>query len=223
MPVSALSTAVVLFGSPGSGKGTQAKLLTKCLKVPQISTGDMLRERVRTGNSVNAAVHATMQAGSLVSDDLVNCMVEERLAEPDCAAGFIMDGYPRTRDQAQHLCRWCQTHGLREVVIHLVVDYNIIIARLTGRRHCPRCGTLYNLITRHPKVNGVCDLDGEPLVHRDDDRESVIRERLEAYRRQTRPLLEYFREQGRPLFEVDGSQDPPEILFQKICQSIRSA
>src|SRR5579871_284938 len=180
--------AIVLFGSPGSGKGTQAKLLSACLKVPHISTGDMLRERAMRGTSLGTAVVATMHAGALVADDVVDRMVEERLAEPDCAAGFILDGHPRTREQAVFLINWMDRRFTREVVIHLVVDYNIIISRLTGRTECVRCGTLYNLGSHPPRVAGVCDLDGEKLIVRDDDREEVIRERLETYEKQTQPL-----------------------------------
>ena len=212
--------AIVLFGSPGSGKGTQAKLLSACLRIPHISTGDMLRERIHAGNSVGTAVVATMHAGALVADEVVDRMVEERLAEPDCATGFILDGHPRTREQAVFLTNWMDRRGIREVVIHLVVDYNIIITRLTGRRQCPRCGTLYNMASHPPKVDGVCDLDGEKLVIREDDGESVIRERLDTYEKQTRPLLDFFREKGRRLVEVNAGMDAPEAVSQTICKLI---
>jgi len=195
-------------------------MLTHCLGVPHVSTGDMLRECIRHGTGVGNSVAATMQAGSLVSDELVNRMVEVRLTEPDALAGFVLDGYPRTLDQAGHLCKWLDGRGIREVVIHLAVDYNIIIARLTGRRECPHCGTLYNIAFHPPKVDELCDLDGTALVIRDDDRESVIRERLDAYDRQTRPVLEFYRQVGRRVVEVDGSNDPPEAVFQKICQAM---
>ena len=212
--------AIVLFGSPGSGKGTQAKLLSACLKIPHISTGDMLRERIHAGNSVGTAVVATMHAGALVADDVVDRMVEERLVEPDCAGGFILDGHPRTREQAIFLIDWMDRRALREVVIHLVVDYNVIITRLTGRRQCPRCGTLYNMASHPPTVDSVCDLDGEKLVIREDDSESVIRERLDTYERQTRPLLNFFREQGRRLVEVNAGMDTPEAVSHTICRLI---
>src|ERR1700722_10680072 len=211
---------MVLFGSPGSGKGTQAKLLKECLQVPHISTGDMLRERVAQGTELCLRVAAKMQSGALVLDDVVNEMVANRLSEPDAANGFILDGYPRTIPQAQFLSEWLDRRGIREVVIHLAVDYNSIIARLTGRRQCPLCGTLYNIGTRPPKVEGVCDLDGTKLVIRNDDREEVIRERLSAYERQTRPVLEYYRKAGRELLEVDASSHPPDVVFEKICQAI---
>jgi adenylate kinase len=212
-------TAIVLFGSPGSGKGTQARLLTQRLRIPHVSTGDMLRERIRDGVEMNGA-KARMQSGELVSDGVVNRMVEERLSRPDAADGFILDGYPRTVDQGHHLNTWLDERGIAEVVIHLAVDYNIIIARLTGRRVCPRCGTLYNLATKPPKVDELCDLEGEKLTVRDDDREDVIRHRLDAYERQTRPVLDFYRSAGRRLFEVDASKDPPGIVFEKICQAI---
>jgi len=210
--------AIVLFGSPGSGKGTQAKMLTQCLGIPHISTGDMLRGSIRhDASELGAAVVAVMQSGALVSDEVVNRMVEERLSQPDAKEGFVLDGYPRTMDQADHLCSWLDGRGIREVVIYLAVDYNIVIARLTGRRQCPRCGTLYNLATQPPRVDELCDLDGEKLVIREDDNEDVIRERLDAYERQTSPVLAYFRSAGRRVIDVDASYDPPETVFKKIC------
>ena len=209
--------AIVLFGSPGSGKGTQARMLTQCLGIPHISTGDMLRDLIRHGAEPKPCLAAKMQAGGLVSDEVVNLMVKERLSEPDAGKGFVLDGYPRTLAQAEHLGRWLDGRGIREVVIHLAVDYNIIIGRLTGRRECPRCGTLYNVAFHPPKVDELCDLDGTKLAIRDDDRESVIRERLDAYDRQTRPVLDYYRTGGRRVLDVDASNDPPDIVFQKVC------
>jgi adenylate kinase len=220
-PPPALYPAVVLFGSPGSGKGTQSRLLTGCLQSPSISTGDMLRERLRK-DAAHSDIRDRMEAGSLVPDDLVNRLIEERLSQPDCAKGFILDGYPRTRAQAVHLSEWAGRHGYEEVVIHLFVDYNIIIARLTGRRSCPRCGTVYNLATRPPKRPDVCDLDGERLLVREDDKEAVIRERLEGYKRETYPLLDYFTQKGRAVHQVDASFDPPEVVFHRVCQAIRN-
>ena len=213
--------AIVLFGSPGSGKGTQAKLLKGCLSVPHISTGDMLRERVRQGAELATAATA-MQSGLLVSDELVNGMVEERLARVDAAQGFILDGYPRTLPQARHLRTWFEARGIREVVIHLVVDYNIVIARLTGRRQCPRCGTLYNLVLKPPQRDNVCDLDGQTLTARNDDNEQAIRERLDTYERQTRPVLEYYRTAPVAMLDVDGSQEPPERVAESICRALKT-
>jgi len=209
--------AIVLFGSPGSGKGTQAKLLKKRLGIPHISTGDMLRERIRLDGELRAGVGTVMLSGALAPDQLVNRMVEDRLGRADAANGFILDGYPRTLAQADELCRWLDKRGVREVVIYLAVDYNSIIARLMGRRQCLRCGTLYNLVSQPPKVDLECDRDGEKLVVRDDDSETVIRERLDAYERQTRPVLEFLRQAGRRVEEVAAGADSPEQVFEKIC------
>jgi len=214
--------AIVLFGSPGSGKGTQAKLLTECLGVPHVSTGEMLREGVRRGIGVTDVTAAKMHAGALVSDAVVDGMVEERLGRPDAAKGFVLDGYPRTLEQARKLSEWLDQRAVPEVVIHLAVDYNIIIARLTGRRECPRCGTPYNVVLRPPKVDELCDLDGEKLVRRDDDREDVIRARLDAYEQQTRPVLDFLRSNGGRVIEVDASNDPPEAVYQKIRQALEN-
>ncbi len=220
-PRSQAPLALILFGPPGSGKGTQAKLLVKSLGIPQISTGDMLREHVRKGNAVGTKVEAKMKAGILVKDEVVNRLVEQRLALADAACGFILDGYPRTRAQAETLCGMLAARRAQAVVIHLVVDYNVIIARLTGRRQCPVCGTLYNVMSKPPKVPGVCDLDGAALIVRDDDREEVIRERLDAYEKQTRPLIDYYRESGRKLYDVDASHSAPEAVCRKILALIR--
>jgi len=211
---------LVLFGPPGSGKGTQAKLLMQCLGIPQISTGDMLREHIQAGDPLGQEISGVMHTGALVADEKVNALVEERLARPDCARGFILDGYPRTRQQAEKLVRWLCSRGIDELVIHLLVDYNSLITRLTGRRQCPQCGTLYNLFSKPPKVDEVCDLDGTKLVIRADDSAAVIRERLDAYERQTRPLIEFFRQKRRRLLEIDAGSDPPQELVRKICRAI---
>jgi adenylate kinase len=212
--------ALILFGPPGSGKGTQSKFLVARFGIPQISTGDMLREHIERGDEIGKAIAARMKAGLLVPDELVNELVRARLKEPDCANGFILDGYPRTRQQAEVLMNLLKELGRDEVVIHLVVDYNVIIARISGRRVCPKCGTLYNSSSRPPRVSGICDLDGETLVVREDDRESVVRERLEAYEQQTRPLIDFFRSGGHRLIEVDASEGTPEMVFGKILECL---
>jgi adenylate kinase len=205
--------ALVLFGSPGSGKGTQSKYIVEWLGIPQISTGDILRDLVRKGDS---AIGDRLRAGHLVSDELVNDLVRERIREDDCKNGFILDGYPRTTAQADEMMRLLASVGAGEVVIHLVVDYNIIISRITGRRVCPVCGTLYNAISHPPKVDGKCDLEGAELAVRDDDREEVVRERLEEYERQTQPLIEFFAKGGHRLYRVDASTKAPEEVFRQI-------
>jgi adenylate kinase len=211
---------IVLFGAPGSGKGTQAKLLSECLRIPHVSTGEILRERVRSGAENGSRVAATMHSGDLVADDLVNHLVEERLSLPDAAAGFILDGYPRTTAQAAHLLSWLEALHIQEVVIYLSIDYNIVIARLRGRRQCPQCGALYNIASQPPKVDTLCDLDGHALVIRDDDREEVIRERLDAYQHQTSPVLEFFRGQGRRVEEVNAGDAPPDKVYRKIIRAL---
>jgi adenylate kinase len=211
-----------LFGSPGSGKGTQARMLTQCLGIPHISTGDMLRGCIRRGAGIDPDLVATMQSGALVPDEVVDRMVKERLSEPDAARGFVLDGYPRTLAQAEHFCGWLDERGIREVVIYLAVDYNVVIARLTGRRQCPRCGTLYNIVSQPPREDNLCDLDGEQLVIRNDDREEVIRERLDAYDQQTRPVLDFLRTAGRRVIEVEASNQPPEVVFQSICRAMET-
>jgi adenylate kinase len=213
--------ALILFGSPGSGKGTQSRFLVEWLTIPQISTGDMLRGHVRSGDAIGRAIAGRMRAGSLVSDELVNQLVFERIHQPDCSRGFILDGYPRTTSQAEQMIRLLAAAGAEQVVIHLVVDYNIIISRMMGRRVCPLCGTLYNAVSHPPKIEGKCDLDGSTLVIREDDREDVVRERLEQYEHQTQPLLDFFRSTGRRVFEVDASGKNPDAVFREIQSDLR--
>jgi adenylate kinase len=221
-PVVATRRALILFGSPGSGKGTQSKLLVERLGIPQISTGDMLREHIQVGDEIGVRVRELMRAGSLVSDELVNSLVEDRLKQPDTDRGFILDGYPRTLQQADVMSLLLDRLKIGQLVIHLVVDYNVIIARISGRRQCPACGTLYNATSKPPKVAGVCDLDGSALVIREDDRESVVRERLDAYEQKTRPLLDHFRQTGRRVVEIDASTLKPERVFDRILEQVQA-
>ncbi len=217
MAVNSGALAVILFGSPGSGKGTQAKLLKQCMQAPHISTGDMLREHIEAGDELGKQVQAGMLAGMLVSDELVNCLVQHRIDRPDAAKGFILDGYPRTLQQAGAMHRLLVARNVEPVVIHLQVDYNKVIARLSGRRLCPVCGTLYSISSNPPKVAGVCDKDGATLITREDDSEGVIRQRLEEYARQTEPLMNYFRESGVTAFDIDGSEGSPQTISNRIC------
>ena len=214
---------IVLFGSPGSGKGTQAKLLQERFHWPHISTGDMLRTHIVAGDQIGVGIQDLMRSGRLVSDDLVNELVAERLTQPDCQNGVILDGYPRTVGQAGVLLGMMRQYGMRPGVVHLVVDHGRIVARLSGRRQCPVCGTLYSIKTHPPKVPGICDLDGAGLVTREDDREDVIRERLQQYDLQTHPLLEYFRKAGIPMIETQGASKPPEQIMKTICDSLYEA
>jgi adenylate kinase len=220
---SAGARVIVIFGPPGSGKGTQAKLLADLLKIPHVSTGDMLRARGAAGAALGADAKSRMLAGGLVADETVDGLVEARLQEPDCAAGAILDGYPRTVEQVRSLDKMLQRFGLSDFVIHLKVDYTKVIVRIAGRRQCARCGTLYNLVANPPNEPGICDRDGQPLVIRDDDRESVVRERLETYEKQTRPVLEFLAASGRNICEVDGGDASPAEVLDRIrdCMGLR--
>jgi adenylate kinase len=215
--------ALILFGSPGSGKGTQAKLLGECLAGPHISTGDMLRGHISADDEIGKEAQRLIKAGKLVPDDMVNVLVRERLKAADCGGGVILDGYPRTVNQAKVLLGLMEDDGFRPSVVHLVVDYEKIVARLSGRRQCPVCGTLYSLTTNPPKVAGICDKDGTALVTREDDREAVIRERLHEYDVQTVPILNFFRQSGVPLFEVNAGDATPEQVRQRVCSQLVEA
>ena len=213
---------LILFGPPGSGKGTQAKLLRDKLGMAHISTGDMLRERValakRDGSTdkLGKQVGEIMQSGGLVSDELVNKMVDDRIAQPDAARGFMLDGYPRTVAQAQLLDCVLKAKQIRTVVVYLKVDYNVIIARLSGRRQCPTCGVLYSVSANSSVVSEVCDYDGSRLVVRDDDREEVVLQRLKAYESQTAPVLEVLQSAGYTILDVQGDSRPPQVIAQEI-------
>jgi adenylate kinase len=212
---------LILFGPPGSGKGTQAKLLKQCLSGAHISTGDMLRERIalaEAGDELGRQAKELMQAGRLVSDEMVNDMVSARIERADCSESFILDGYPRTVHQAEMTVQLLRSRGIDPMVVHLKVDYNKIVARLSGRRTCPTCGSIYSLSA--PNVSEVCDYDGSRLVVRDDDREDVIRERLAAYDLQTKPVLECLQASGFESVEVDGSGGTPQQISKEICRFI---
>ncbi|MGO9097780.1 MAG: adenylate kinase [Bryobacteraceae bacterium] len=210
------NSALLLFGPPGSGKGTQAALLADALHLPRISTGDIFRQHVQDGTGLGREVQAIMQAGQLVSDELVNRIVEIRLEQPDCAGGFILDGYPRTVPQAELLDRELERLGKSRVVVNLLVDYNIIVGRITARRSCPVCGASYNLVSNPPQQDMVCDREGVGLVQREDDQEEVMLKRFEAYNLQTLPVLDFFRAAGYRVVEVAGGNRAPEELTAAI-------
>ena len=196
---------LILLGPPGAGKGTQAKQIVERYGIPQVSTGDLLRENVKLGTPLGQKAKAVMDAGKLVSDDLVNEMVAERIARPDCARGFILDGFPRTVGQAEWLDGFLSARGskLPLRVIRIAVDYDKLLKRLTGRRTCPACGTIYNLYTNPPRTDEICDNDRTKLTFRKDDSEEAIGTRLKAYENETLPLVDYYRQRGI-LNEIDG-------------------
>jgi len=170
---------------------------------------------------VGRSVASLMQAGELVPDETVNRLVEERIEQPDGANGFILDGYPRTVNQAKLLAELLVLRPIRTMVVHLVVDYNVIITRISGRRQCPLCGALYGVTSSAPRSPGVCDKDGTSLVVRDDDREEVVRERLRAYEQQTAPVLAFLRKSGIPCWDVPAADVAPQAIAKGIEALIR--
>ena len=198
---------ILLLGAPGVGKGTQAKELVKIWGIPQISTGDLLRANVAQGTQLGKVAKEIMGRGELVPDSLVNEMVAVRLQEPDTAKGYILDGFPRTLGQAGWLDGRlaAQTGTLPVVAVSIQVNYNQLLRRITGRRNCPVCQTIYNVYVNPPKKDGFCDIEGAALTQRADDTEEVFKERMRAYGALTAPVVEHYRAQGR-FAEVDGDR-----------------
>lgn len=205
---------MILLGPPGSGKGTQAKMLCERLGVPQISTGDMLRAAVQEGTPMGLRAKAEMEAGGLVPDEVVVGIVKERLAKPDCGKGFILDGFPRTLPQADALKQTlADLKKELDAVVSLEVDEDAVVGRIAGRRTCRDCGKMYHVEFDAPTVADKCDKCGGELYQRDDDQEATIRKRLEVYARQTEPLIAYYRRDGL-VKSVDGMQDIPAVQQQ---------
>ena len=198
---------LVLLGPPGGGKGTQAKELVKLWGIPQISTGDLLRANVARGTSLGRVAKEIMGRGELVPDSLVDEMVAVRLKEPDTANGYILDGFPRTLGQAGWLDGRLASaaKSLPVIAVSIQVDYNQLLRRITGRRNCPVCATIYNIHMNSPKKDGFCDVEGAALVQRADDTEQVFQERMRAYTGLTAPVVEHYRALGR-FAEVDGDR-----------------
>lgn len=197
---------MMLLGAPGAGKGTQAKRLVIRKGLPQISTGDMLRAAVRLETVMGLEAKRFMDAGGLVPDEVVIGIVRDRLAEGDCAKGFILDGFPRTVEQARAL----DTFASLEAVVNMVVPEEQVVSRLSGRRTCKACGAIFHVVNSPPSVGGACDQCGGELYQRNDDNETTIRARLSEYREKTAPLKAYYGEQG-VLHEVDGTGDLDDV------------
>ncbi|RJS89226.1 adenylate kinase [Candidatus Bathyarchaeota archaeon] len=188
---------IVILGPPGSGKGTQAKIISEMYGIPHINTGDLLREEVAKGTEVGRIAKPYMDQGKLVPDDVITRMLEERLSQEDCKGGFILDGYPRNLHQVDLLDEILKRLGVDlDCVLNILIDDEVVVRRLTTRRICSVCGAIYNLINKPPKKEGVCDICGGRLIQRDDDREEVIRRRLEVYKEQSEPVLERYRKRG---------------------------
>ncbi|WP_332777729.1 adenylate kinase [Polaromonas sp.] len=180
---------LILLGAPGAGKGTQATFLCQKYGIPQISTGDMLRAAVKAGTPLGIEAKKVMDAGALVSDDLIINLVKERIAQPDCVKGFLFDGFPRTIPQADAM----KTAGVKiDYVLEIDVPFEAIIERMSGRRSHTASGRTYHVKYNPPKIDGKDDVTGEPLIQRDDDKEATVRKRLEVYSAQTRPLVDYY-------------------------------
>ena len=203
---------IILLGAPGAGKGTQAQFLMKTFGIPQISTGDMLRAAIKAGTELGQQAKAVMDAGKLVSDDIMIGLVKERIAQPDCQNGFLLDGFPRTIPQADAM----QEAGIDvDVVLEFAVPDDVIVDRMSGRRVHPGSGRVYHVQHNPPKQEGKDDVTGEDLIIRDDDKEATVRKRLAIYHEQTEPLVAYYRtlaEQGKTAFhKVDGTRNVETI------------
>jgi adenylate kinase len=203
---------LILLGPPGAGKGTQAKLLATELRVPHISTGDMFRDHKARGTEIGKKVQAIMDAGGLVTDDITNAMVKERLSRPDVAPGFILDGYPRTTAQAEFLDQVLRSLGrsITRCLSYEVAD-EMLVERMSGRRSCPKCGAVYHVSQNPPKRDGFCDRDDTGLLQRADDKPETVKKRLEEYAAKTEPLRRYYRERNL-LTEIEGVGTPEGIL-----------
>ncbi len=205
---------LILLGAPGAGKGTQAENISREYGIPQISTGNILRAEVKKGSELGLQVKDILAAGKLVPEEIVIAMVRERLKEPDCANGYILDGFPRNVAQADALATFAEI----DAVLVISVPDDKIVARMAGRRTCPGCGATYHIESNPPKKPGVCDVCGAELTIRADDREEVVRDRLRVYHEQTEPLITYYTERGlvRTVEGQDRLEDTTRLTMQAL-------
>jgi adenylate kinase len=210
---------LILLGPPGAGKGTQAKMLKGKYQIPQVSTGDILRQAVKDNTELGARAKIVMDAGQLVPDDVVFDLIKERIRQVDCKSGFILDGFPRNITQAEKLSETLDEMDLKiDKVIDLEVNAEEVVNRLTGRSTCPECGAMFHHLSRPPKVSGVCDSCKGKLEQRPDDNRETIRERLKVYKESTAPLKEFYQKQGYlKMIEAKGSV---EEIFSNVCKMI---
>ncbi len=203
----------IFLGPPGAGKGSLAVKVAQDYKIPHISTGDIFRKNIKEQTPLGVKVKAIIDSGSLVSDELTCELVKSRLAEPDCKNGFILDGFPRTIPQAEMLAGFCPD----VTCVNFTIADDVVIRRLSTRRVCKKCGANFNVLTKAPKVEGVCDECGGELYQRDDDKQESILHRMDVYREQTEPLIGYYREKGK-LTDVDASIETDNLLeeFKKL-------
>lgn len=202
---------LLIMGPPGGGKGTQAEFIVKNLNVTHISTGDMFREAVKAGTEMGKKAKEYMDSGKLVPDEVVVGMVRDRLSQPDCAKGWLLDGFPRTVAQAEALDATLAELGLKiDAVLNIAVPREKLVARLTGRRVCRSCGASYHVLFNPPKTEGVCNNCGGELYQRSDDTEETVNNRLDVYEAQTQPVMDYYRSKGL-LREVNGDQEIAKV------------
>jgi len=203
---------LLIMGPPGAGKGTQAEVLVKELNLTHISTGDMFRAAIKEGTEMGLKAKEYMDKGALVPDEVVVGMVKERLSKPDCAGGFLLDGFPRTLEQAKALDATLQAMNIKlDGVINIAVPREKLMARLTGRRVCRGCGASYHVLFNQPQVEGKCNSCGGELYQRSDDNEEAVGNRLDVYEAQTQPLIDYYKGQGL-LLNINGDQDIKKVL-----------
>ena len=206
---------LILLGAPGAGKGTQAEMLMQQLRIPAISTGNMLREAMANGSDLGKQVKQLMDAGALVPDDVIMSIIKERVAQPDCEHGFILDGVPRTLAQAEAM----DAIGIRiDHVVSIEIDDSVIEGRMTGRRVCPKCGASYHIVANPPKQDGICDQCGSDVITRKDDAPETVRHRLQVYHTTTEVLKDYYRKHGK-LCCVEGQQ-PIQDVNQDILRAL---
>ena len=208
----ALGASVIFLGPPGAGKGTQAARVAAHLGVPRISTGDMLREAIARGTPLGRKVAPLMEKGGLVPDDLLIALIGERLQQPDCARGYILDGFPRTLPQAERLTTMVEGQATADyVVFDVEVPRQELLLRLSGRRWCPTCQSTYHVTYNLPKNDSLCDRDGTPLIQREDDKEVAVARRLAEYDERTAPLVDYYRQRSR-FNRIDGHRNVDRVF-----------
>lgn len=206
---------IIMLGAPGAGKGTQAKKIAAKYQIPHVSTGDIFRANIKNGTELGMKAKSYMDAGGLVPDEITIGMLLDRIHEADCAGGYVLDGFPRTIPQAESLTEALKGMGEDiDYAINVDVPDENIISRMSGRRACLTCGATYHIVFNPPKQEGICDICGEKLVLRDDDKPETVQKRLDVYHSQTKPLIDYYKKAG-VLAEVDGTQDM-EVVFQDI-------
>jgi len=200
---------LIIFGPPSAGKGTQAQRLSKKYGIPQVATGDLLREAVAKKTPLGVKIKSYLDTGKLGPDDLIVQLIRDRVSQPDCKGGYLLDGFPRTMGQAIELDKMTQV----DLVLNIVVDMEALVERAVGRRICPKCAAVYHVKFNKSKKEGVCDKCGSSLIQRDDDKEETVRKRLKVYQEQTSPLIDHFKAKGN-LVDVDGSKGIEDVYSQ---------